>query len=254
MSTKSFTPLLTFSVSVSREVDKVDTRVEDGKTITETTKVTKTVNVPFCFKKPSRPEDEEADIVRASSWYRFVDRGVIPEAMLIKRYTEAGGTMPAQYKQLLDTLQVEFFALEMELTKAEVEHKGNDEVLRPLRLKYFDLRERMTQIHRSQAPFFENTAESKAREKHVEWLVLHMAHFKPHRADETQGEWTPFFEGETTDQKLASYDRMVEAKDELLAGAQETLKLVALFYSSSNGKMTTQQVEALVDEEKLASE
>ncbi len=254
MSTKSFTPLFEFTVPVDREIDQVNTRVEgegtSAKTVTETTKVTKTVNIPFGFKKPSRTEDEEADIVRAAAWYRFVDRGVIPEAMLIKRYTDAGGTMPEEYRKLLDALQIEFFAIEMELTKAEIEHKGNDEILRPLRLKYFDTREKMTEIHRSQAPFFENTAEAKAKEKHMEWLVLHMAHYKPHRADETQGEWTPFFVGNNMEEKLATYDKMVEAKDELLAKSQEVLKLVALLYSSSNGKMNAQQVAALVEEEK----
>lgn len=249
---KSLTPLFEFTTPVSREVDEVATRVEDGKTITETTKVTKTVNIPFCFKKPSRTEDEEADIVRAASWYKFVDRGVIPEAMLIRKYTDAGGTMPDHYRKLLDTLQVEFFAIELELTQAEIEHKGNDEVLHPLRKKYFKIREQMTEIHRSQAPFFENTAEAKAREKHTEWLVLHMSYYKPHQADETQGEWVPFFNGNTTEEKLVSYDKMVEAKDELLSKAQEPLKLVALFYSSSDGKITSQQVSTLVEEEKAA--
>lgn len=255
---KSFTPLFSFTVPQSREVDETITRVEGegatALTVTETKKVTKVINVPFCFKVPSRLEDEEGDIVQASWWSRFIERGIMAEAMLIKLYTNQGGTMPEQYRASLDGLNSQLFDTELKLQEAEVLHKGDMAVLGPLRLQYFDLREKITAIHRSQAPYFENTAEAKSREKHIEWLVLHMSHWKPVAADESLGEWQPFFAGKTTDDKLVSYDRLREEDNVLLAAARERLELVATFYSSSKGQVTGQQIGAFLEtDEELAA-
>jgi hypothetical protein len=172
----------------------------------------------------------------------------MPEAMLIKLYTNQGGTMPAEYRQLLDELQIEFSDIQLKLTEAEVLEKGNLEVLRPLRLRFFDISEQITAIHRSQAPFFENTAEAKAREKHIEWLVLNMSYYRPHNADESLAPWTPFFPGQTIEEKLEAYDKMAQDKNELLLKAKDMLQLVAVFYSSSNGRGSPEEVAAFVED------
>ena len=231
MSTSKINPLHEFTVSTIKEVDQTNTRVEDGKTITETVKVSKTINLPFCMKIPSRMENEEADIVRAVWWTKFLERGVMSEPMLIKKYTNDGGTLPQEDRTLLNDLQAEFSAVQLELAEAEVLHKDSPDILRPLRLKFFDLREKITAIHRSQAHYFENTAEAKAREKHIEWLVLNMAYYKQYHADESLGEWEPFFPGKTMDEKLGVYDKMLEERNELWAKAKGMLELLATFYS-----------------------
>lgn len=248
---KPFPAFHIFDVSSEREVDQVNTRVEDGKTITETTKVKKTVLLPFCFKFPSRTEREEADIVRAVWWTKFMERGVTTEAMLIKRYTNEGGTLPNEYRQLLEQLQTEFLDVQVKLTEAETLHKDEPDILRPLRYRFFDLREKITEIHRSQAPYFENTAEAKARQKHIEWLVLNMTYHKKMNADETLGEWVPFFAGKTMDEKLDYYDKLVEKEDELWAKAKSMLELLATFYSSSGGNISSEEINDFLLEEAL---
>ena len=251
MSTSKINPLHEFTVSTIKEVDQTNTRVEDGKTITETVKVSKTINLPFCMKIPSRMENEEADIVRAVWWTKFLERGVMSEPMLIKRYTNEGGTLPQEDRTLLNDLQAEFSAVQLKLAEAEVLHKDSPDILRPLRLKFFDLREKITAIHRSQAHYFENTAESKAREKHIEWLVLNMAYYKPYNVDESLGEWTPFFPGKTMDEKLAVYDKMLEERNELWIKAKGMLELLATFYSSSNGSVTGDEIQNFLVEDAI---
>ena len=253
---KPFPILHSFTVSTERLVDQETTRVENegtpqAKTVTETTKVTKTVNLPFCMKLPSRPENEEADIVRAVWWTKFLERGIMSEPMLIKKYTNEGGTLPQEDRTLLNDLQAEFSAVQLKLAEAEVLHKDSPDILRPLRLKFFDLREKITAIHRSQAHYFENTAESKAREKHIEWLVLNMAYYKPYNADESLGEWTPFFPGKTMDEKLAVYDKMLEERNELWIKAKGMLELLATFYSSSNGSVTGDEIQNFLVEDAI---
>lgn len=253
---KPFPALHSFTVAVERPVDVITTKIENegtpqAKTVTETSKVTKTVNVPFAFKSPSRPEAEEADIVRAVWWTKYMERGVITEAILIKKYTNEGGTLPEEDRKLLNDLQTEFADVQVKLTEAEVLHKDSPELLRPLRLRFFDLREKITAIHRSQSPYFENTAEAKAREKHIEWLVLNMAYFKQYHSDESLGEWEPFFPGKTMEEKLAVYDKMVEEKNELWAKSKSMLELLATFYSSSNGTVTGAEISDFLIEDTL---
>lgn len=248
---KSFPIFHAFDVSVTREIDQVNTRVEDGKTITETTKVTKPVSVPFCLKLPSRMESEEADIVRAVWWTKFMERGVITEALLIKKYTNEGGTLPDEYRKLLEQLQAEFLEVQVKLAEAESLHKDEPDILRPLRIRFFELREKITEIHRSQSPYFENTAEAKARQKHIEWLVLNMSYYKQVKPDETVGEWEPFFVGKTVDEKLDCYDKMVEKKDELLMNAKDMLTLLATFYSSSGGNISSEEISDFLLEDAL---
>lgn len=248
---KSFPILHEFSVAVQREVDETTSRVEGDKTVTETSKVTKTIDVPFCFKVPSRPENEEADIVRAVWWTKFMERGVITEAMLVKRYTNEGGTLPEEDRKLLDGLQLEFIDVQGKLREAEILHKDDLNALQALRLRFFDLREAITRIHRSQAPYFENTAEAKSREKHIEWLVLNMAYFRPVKADESFEDWQPFFVGKTVEEKLVYFDQLIEKRDELWSKAKGMLELVATFYSSSNGRISSQDIADFALEDAL---
>ncbi len=256
---KPFPVFHEFTISVAKDIDVVAVKVENegtpqAKTVTETTKATKQVNVPFCIKLPSRQENEEADIVRAVWWTKFLERGIISESMLIKRYTNEGGTLPNEDRKLLADLQVEFAAVQIKLTEAEVVHKDDHELLRSLRLQFFDLREKITAIHRSQAPFFENTAEAKAREKHIEWLVLNMSYYRQYHADESLGEWEPFFPGKTVEDKLAYYDGLVEKGDELWSKAKGMLELLATFYSSSNGSVTGEEVANFLLDDALAAQ
>lgn len=244
-------PLHEFTVSISKEVDQINTRIEGDKTITETVKATKVVNIPFCIKVPSRPENEEADIVRAVWWTKFMERGVVTEAALIKKYTNDGGTLPDEDKKLLEALNLEFIDVQMKLKEAEILNKDEPEILRPLRIKFFDIREEITKIHRSQAPYFENTAEAKAREKHIQWLVLNMSYFKPHQPDESQGEWQPFFVGKTMEEKLTYFDSLVEKRDELWVKARGMLELIAALYSSSNGRITGEEIANFALEDAL---
>lgn len=258
-SIKPFTALHTFTIAVERPIDVVTTKIENegtpqAKIVTETTKVTKVVNLPFGFKLPSRPENEEADIVRAVWWNKFLERGVISESMLIKKYTNEGGTLPNEDRKLLNDLQAEFSGVQLELAEAEVLHKDKPELLRPLRLKFFDLREKITAIHRSQAHYFENTAEAKSREKHIEWLVLNMSYYKQYNPDESLGEWEPFFPGVTMEEKLAAYDKMLETRDELWAKAKGMLELLATFYSSSNGTVTGDEINDFLLTDTLENE
>lgn len=241
MTTKAFKPLFEFTVNQEREVDETNTRVEDGKTITETIKVKRSLNIPFCMKAPSRSEKEEAEIVRASWVNKYEKAGLMLEAMLIKKYVDEGGTLPSQYQKQYQDLQNQLFELERQIQETEIKDRNAPE-LRDLRAKFFDVREEMIAINRTQSQFFEDTAEAKARLKKIEWLTLHLAYYKPLNESGEPGEWTPFFKGNTTEEKLDSYDAMVEALDPILAKAKGPLTFMAAALTHNN-EMSKEEVE-----------
>jgi len=239
---KSFKPLFEFTVNLEKEVKEINTRVEDGKTITETVLNKRAVHVPFCIKSPSRAEKEEAEIERAAWLNKYVERGLMLEAMLIKKYVDEGGTMPKEYQKKYQLLQSELIELERKMIEIEVVDKESPE-LKVLREKFFQIREQMIEIQRSQSIYFEDTAEAKARLKKIEWITLHLSYYRPLNEAGEPGEWTPFFTGATTEDKLKSYDEKVENLDVLLSKAKAPLSFMAAALAHDSN-MTKEEVEA----------
>lgn len=221
--------LAEFTVNTSREVDEVVTRVEDGKTITETTKVKRNILVPFGLKMLSRMEREDLDVERSVWWSRYVERGILPTALVNKIYSNNGGILDHVDQVILTEYQAQFMGAEVELKRLEVNEPTNKPALEAARLEFMRLRNAIMRIQSDNAVFFENTAEAKARNKVVEWVLLHMSYYRPTKEDGSDGEWTPFFPGDTTEAKMAAFDAMTESGNELWDKARSALEFLSVF-------------------------
>lgn len=240
-------PLHELTVSLQKEVNETNTRVEDGKTIAETVKVKRAVNIPICIKTPSRAEKEEADIERAAWVNKYHERGLMLEAMLIKKYVDEGGTLPKQYQKEYQDLQNDLLETERDLLEKETIDKENEDGIRALRRKFFDVRERMIEIQRTQSQFFEDTAEAKARLKKVEWIVLNLSYYRPvNEAGEPQEEWVPFFTGDTIEAKLDYYDSLVQKQDPLLMKAKPLLSFLGTILAHESD-MSKEEIESYTE-------
>lgn len=221
--------LYEFTVNVARDVDETNTRVEDGKVISETSKVKRNVSVPFALKVPSRMEREDIDVERSIWWSRFVERGILPTALVNKIYSNNGGILDHVDQVLLAQYQAKFMAAEVELKRLEVNEPTNVVALEAARLAFMQHRNAILRIQTDNAVFFENTAEAKARDKVIEWVLLHMTYYRPAKEDGTNADWTPFFIGQTTEDKLAYFDALVEKGDDLWDKARDILRFLAVF-------------------------
>ena len=203
--------LYTFEVSLPQLVDETTTRIEDGKTITETSKITRPVSTPFGLKIPSRMEREDIDVERSVWWSRYVERGILPTALVNKIYANNGGILDNVDQVILAEYQARFMAAEVELKRLEVNEPENKAALEAARLAFMQHRNAILRIQSDNAVFFQNTAEAKARQKVIEWVLLHMTYHRPAKPDGTDGEWVQFFAGQTTEDKLAAFDAMKSA-------------------------------------------
>lgn len=243
MSTKSLRLLYDFSISINKEIDESTTREEDGKPITVISKVTKSTPVYFAFKEPSRAEREDADVERAAWWNKFVERGLMPQAELMKKYSNVGTSMSDEQKNAYRQKRVDLLKLEQELKRCLVNEPENTGKSEALMLKLEELRDDITAFEREQSSFFENTAEAKAREKLVEYLILHLSYFR----HDPSKDWEPFFKGSNTAEKLISFDKMIEDQDELLGKSRTYLEFLAAVRASNSGPISRDSLEKYLE-------
>jgi succinate dehydrogenase flavin-adding protein (antitoxin of CptAB toxin-antitoxin module) len=251
MSTKPFPILYQFSVALPKEVDQVNTRVEGegaaAKTVTETTKVTKSVNVPVCLKRPSRVEREEADVERAVWETHFITKGILPQALLLKTYANYGGILSDDQKKEYHKLLADYDLADIELRRLLINETENKDAIEAVALRKVDLKQSIMNFQQEQAVFFNNTAESKARQKLIEWLVLHLSYVQEVKSDESLGDWKPLFVGSTTEEKLVSFDQMVEDESPIFAKSRSMLEFLATVLASSDGSVSKEEVEAFAE-------
>lgn len=243
--------LHSFDISLSREIDEEITRTEGDKTIVEKTKVNRPVSVSFGLKKPYRFEKDEADIYRSVWETKYLDAGIYPQALLLKRYANAGGILSNEDRDKFNALQRDFLLAETELRRLQVNERDNSDAINAEALKLVTLRQELIDFKQAQSVFFENTAESKARQKLIQWVVLYLTYYKPVNDKGEPGEWTPFFAGNTVDEKLDALDKVVENNDELWNKAADYIALLAAAYVNG-GESSIPEVAALVADEKAA--
>lgn len=231
MSSPTFRPLYAFKVS--QETKSEDPAIAHINTTTF-----------FSFKELSRAEREDADEVRAAAWGRYIEKGLMPEAILIKHYTNAGGTYDEADHKRKNELDAALLAAYYDLNAAQINEKENADKIKELQLHIVTLRNQLMELNARHNVFFENTAEAKAKAKLIEYLVLHFSYW---RKDEAK-DWEPFFAGDTTEAKLASFDRMVEANDPLWAKARPTLEFLGTMRATTSEVFTKEQINDFLGE------
>lgn len=241
---KNFTPLFTFNVSVSKEVDETATRIEGDKTITETVKIKRSVSVPFCLKTPSRAEREDADIERAVWETTYVNKGIMPQAQLLKVYANHGGILSDFDAKKYNQLQADFLLAEGDLKRLQVSAPDDKTAIEEAALRFVTLRQEIIDFQQQQSVFFSNTAEAKARVKLTEWVLLHLTYYKPVNAAGEPTEWTPFFAGKTTAEKFAALDEYAETQNELWAKSKSMLEFMATAWVSGGDAIDKDELEA----------
>lgn len=219
-----------FTVDIDREVDETTTRVEEGKTISETIKVKRKVAVPFGFKKPSRAEAQDADIERSVWETKFVTAGILPRALLLKTYANYGGILSDNDRDRYMKMQKDLLDTQERLTSLRAD-KDNPEI-ESLKIRFLTLRQDILEFEQEQSAFFSNTAEAKARDKLIEWLAIHMTFYRPIDDGGAPGEWTPYFKGANTGEKLAALDEVIESEDPLWLGASNRITFMATVIAS----------------------
>lgn len=226
--------LFDFTVNINKEIEKTETREEDGKTISVTSKVNEDVPIRIIFKQPSRRDTEEAEIQFSVEMSNCIKRGILTKGMLVKKYFDTGGVFSEDDDKRLARLYTEMSALQNQYTRLstgteEEKQKGKD-VLEKLALT----RKEMVDLETTYNNLFNNTADSIAQNNIIRWFCVNLTY-----KQEGNGQIQPFFQGLTYEQKLDNMRDLDEAEDPLYQAMFRKLATFVSFWYFS--KTTTKE-------------
>jgi len=250
-----------YTFKVNRDVDveiKETEKGRDGKDV----KVTKTVKqsrpVLVRIKKPGRKLFDEGELYYGVKLSEGIKAGLLTRALLAKRYQNDGGSMSEPEKERYSDLYLKLFEKENELQRYQVnlENISDEEKkdrITDLLIEMSDLRRELQDFETSQSALFDQTAETRAKNKTIMWWILQLAQVEKHndeikdwhwykkqeeakeedkekvyKEELAKNEFMDVFTQESLEEKMEKYDELEDGGDEFY---QEMLRKMAYFIS-----------------------
>jgi hypothetical protein len=225
--------LFSFNITVNKEVEKTETKEENGQTITVTQKVKEDVPVRIIIKQPSRKNMEDADLQYSVEMSNCVKKGILTKGMLTKKYSDTGGMFSEDDAKELMKLYSVVTSWQNELTRVVSKTDVNKEAETDLIDKILAAKARIVQLESDNLTLFNNTADTIAQNNVIRWFCLNMAHTQVM----PNGNIEPMFKGLTTEEKLAQLYVMDETEDVVYTKAfRKLMTFVSFWYFSKNAK------------------
>lgn len=220
--------LYEFTLKKKEKVDKEVPDVnKDGENITAKKTVEEEVEHKFFLRRPTRRMLDEGELYYGVELGKAIRAGMITRPLLHKRYTNDGGIMNDLQQKAFDEITKEL----REIYKQQEEINVIDEKKRTTaqKKKHEDLDakakpylETMRRYNMAEESIFEDTAESRARNKAILWWVLFMSY----KDDET-----PFFKAGEFDDRVEQYDEIDDGQDSFLTSVVAELTYnISLWY------------------------
>lgn len=166
----------------------------------------------FCLQRPTRAMSDDAELFYNVTVSRGIQAGLLSAALLAKRFNNDGGILSEGDKkkwadQFLDRMRKEL-ALQRLTAKGETrspeEQTEYDNLVKEIAVIDRELQE----FEIMQQSLFDVTAEARARTRTILWWLLFLLNKK-----NAKGEWEPFFDGKTLDEKQESYDALDDEEE-----------------------------------------
>jgi hypothetical protein len=208
--------LYSFTANQETMVEETEVSKNDqGEEIKTIKKVKKQIPLEFAIKKPNRVMFEDAELFYGIRLSESIKAGLLPKALVVKRFENDGGALSFGEEKRVKLLMEELVQIQKEIFKYQ--SKGESFVTEvdnsSFRLnveKVQNIRQELIEIEKAKSEIFEQTAENRARNKTIMWWVLNLAHKKE------GNDFTPFFKGETFEEKIKNYDEIEESENEFL--------------------------------------
>lgn len=207
--------LFEFMVPKEVEIEEIETsKNEKGEEVKVTKKVAKKEQVKVFLRKPTRALFDEAELFYGVRLSEGIKAGLLTRALLAKRFTNDGGVLSEEEKNLYATLYVTLFERQNEFQKLSIKDESERTEAEKIRYKEViselaELRTQIQDFETAQASLFDQTAENRARNKTILWWVLQLAYIVDEKGNET-----PFFGNGDFESKLRIYDNMEESGTE----------------------------------------
>jgi len=203
-----------FTVNKEKEVseDTVETK-KDGTEVTTSKKVKKEVPHKFFLRRPTRTMTDEAELYYGVKLAEGIKAGLLTKALLEKRFENDGGTRSddenEQYQEIIEKLQ-EFHKEQSKILDVPAKKRtaAQKKRLEELDAEIKPSRRALRDLQLVEDTLYEETAESRARNKVILWWMLHLAY-----AEDKDGKESEFFGEGSFEDKVSYYDEIDEGED-----------------------------------------
>ena len=213
---------------------------KDGEEITAKKTVEEEVEKKFFLRRPTRAMLDEGELYYGVELGKAIRAGMITRPLLHKRYTNDGGIMNELQQKAFDEITKELreiYAEQEVINQIDEKKRTNAQKKKHKELedKAKPYLETMRRYNMAEESIFEDTAESRARNKAILWWVLFMSY----NDDET-----PFFDRGDFDDRIEKYDEIDEGQDPFLTSviAEFTYNISLWYFARPN---STEQFEEL---------
>lgn len=225
--------LYSFSFSKETELDKPEESTnEKGEKVVVTKKVKEKLDHTFFLRKPTRALRDEAELFYGSKHGEALKAGLLPQALLAKRFENDDGTLSKPQLEALTKLYNTLSENQVELTKLslipEKEKTENDKSkIKELTDSNLELLKKIQDFRAQQANLYDNTAEVYARNKTVFFWTLMLA-YKVEKDKEI-----PYFGDGLYEDKIKVYDDFEEQNEDFsIKVIKKFLFATSLWFSS----------------------
>lgn len=198
--------LHSFSVDREKEVEKTESKIENGEEVKVTKKVKELVPVQFALKKPTRREREAAEMYYAAYVGDCVKKGLLTRAMLMNKYQDSGGEVTKEEAKYLQNIYYRSLQAENQLQRLNLEKEKDEEAINETMAEIVAIRRQLVDFQTSRNLLYKDTAEAKAESRVILWLLLYLTYYREGEKDE----WVPLFKGFELEEKLESFDDISE--------------------------------------------
>ena len=231
--------LYSFKLNKPEEMEEVEIIKNDqGQEIKQIKKITKEVPKEFFIKKPNRFLFDEAEMFYAIKMSESIKAGMLTRTLMLKKYDDDGGIFTKEEEERIKSIITRLADTQKKLIEIEERQASSSSLSEDKSLKevliddIIKLRGQVGEIENTKNNLFEQTAETRARNKTIVWWILNLAHEK-----DSKGNSTPLFGEGAYDQKLRKYYELdEEANPFMLKIIDKFTYLISFWYA---GKINT---------------
>jgi hypothetical protein len=202
-----------FEFNVPKNVEVEETEVstnEKGEQVKTIKKVNKKELVKVFLRKPTRSLFDEAELFYGVRLSEGIKAGLLTRALLAKRFTNDGGVLSEEEKNVYATFYVALFEKQNEFQKLSIKDESERTEAEKTRyqqviIELTELRTQIQDFESAQASLFDQTAENRARNKTILCWVLQLSYMIDDKGNEL-----PLFGHGEFESKLKIYDDMEE--------------------------------------------
>ncbi len=230
-----------WEVSVEKDVDETTTEIENGQSVRKTRTVKKAVVTKFALKQPTRRELRQAELFygKRQNWY--IANGFLTQAILLNKHLDlTGGVLSDKERDRGEKLRRRHIELEADLARLATTEDGA-ELKKKIQDELASIRTEMITLQNANEAVFSQTADARAQRDLSTWFALFLV-----QIERTDGRLTPYFEGETYEQKEEFMWQLEEKDDPLYAATLE--KIATYVYWFNKGASTSDEFRKMEEE------